>query len=108
MKDAYSTPLTTETVYDTDVPPSVSVPSAPLPDRVGSMPCRPTAAGSRVTTKLSALPFQPNDPNDDALRASSQVSICRAVTIGTPRACAAATVVSDSIELTTSVWALIV
>ncbi len=72
------------------------------------MACSPLAAGSLTTVKARLLPANAIEPNDEALRASSQVSICCAETTGTPRASAELTAVSDSTIVAASVWALIV
>ena len=63
---------------------------------------------SRWMMKLSVPPLRLIEENEDALRASSQVSNCRADTIGTPRDFADATTASETSEAAVSVWALTV
>ncbi len=92
----------------TALPPCARLVSTLAPERRGSMPCSPLAAGLRETLKLNALPLQLIALKAEALRASSQASIWRADTTGTPRAWAEATTASDSGMLSTSVWALTV
>jgi hypothetical protein len=54
----------------------------------------PTPA-PRATVKESVLPLQESEPNEEPLRPSSQSSIWVAVTTGTPRAWAAATMAAE-------------
>ncbi len=92
-------PLTAPFVVVTATPARVRLPSTlPAAERSGSMPCRPTASAPRDTVNVSTPPVHVDPPNDDALRASSQVSIWRAETTGTPWACADATTASAATE----------
>ncbi len=90
------------------VPARVRPVRTPAAVRVGTIALSPVAAGSAVTVKVSTLANHDCALNDDALRASSQVSICRAETTGTPCALAEATVAEASVEAATSVCALMV
>ena len=107
-KNAYSTPLTTLTVKATGFAPSVIVPRTLLPERVGNIACRPVAAGLALTVKLSVFRLPLMLPNDEEFRPSSQVSIWRLVTIGTPRATAELTTASAAADEAASVCALMV
>ena len=49
---------------------------------------------------------QPNEESDDVSRPLVQSSSCLAEMTGTPRAWAAATIASDSVDAATSVWML--
>ena len=82
------------TEYETVTPARVSPSSCVLPKPSGSMACRPFADASFVTVKLSVPPLNAIAPKLDALRPSSQVSICLAETSGTPRARADVTTAS--------------
>jgi hypothetical protein len=57
---------------------------------VGSIPVRPVSPVPTATLKDNVVPDQLIDPNDEALRPSSQANIWLAVTRGTPRAFAEA------------------
>ena len=82
--------------------------STPAAVRVGTMALSPTAVRSADTVNVSEVPFHDCEENDEALRPSSQVSICRDDTTGTPWALAELTVAVASTESTASVWALMV
>ncbi len=80
----------------------------PAAVRVGIIALSPVADGSAVTVNVSDEPVQDSALKEEALRASSQVSICRDETTGTPCVLAEATVAVASVESTASVCALIV
>ena len=65
-------------------PSRLTVVNAPTEEVVGTIPRRPFAPAAWVTLKLSLFPLQETPSNEDWLRPSSQVSICRAETTGTP------------------------
>ena len=73
-------------VNGTAPPGPVMLLSVPAADCRGTIACRPFAPLARAIVKLKAFAFQTIDPNDEPLRPSSQVNICRLDTIGTPRA----------------------
>src|SRR5262245_12447615 len=91
-------PLIVWRVKATGLPFSVIPLSDPPTTTVGSIACRPFAPVPTATLKVSTLPLHVIDWNDDPLRPSSQVSIWRALTTGTPRDCADATIASDPID----------
>src|SRR5262245_4652205 len=68
-----------------------------LPARAGSIACSPFAPVPRVTLNVSTREAASHEipVNDDPLRPSSHVSICRADTTGTPRASADVTIASE-------------
>ena len=69
----------------------------------GSIARSPVAPAPIAVRKLNVVPFQLSCSNVEPLRPSSQVSICCAVTTGTPRALAEATIAVAPGELTASV-----
>ena len=89
---SYRTPFTICLVVATGAPPRVRATSDPPGTSDGTIASRPRARGARSTVKDSWFPAYETPPNDDAFRPSSQSSICRAVTTGTLRACASATI----------------
>ena len=68
--------------------------SAPVGPLAGSIAWSPVAPAPWATLKLRRPPLKASPWKDDALRPSSHVSIWRAETTGTPRACAAAMIAS--------------
>ena len=66
----------------------------PLGPIVGTIDCRFRAPEAWVMLKLRVFPLHANDPKAELFRPSSQVNICNEETIGTPRACAEATMAS--------------
>ncbi len=77
------------------MPSRLTVVNAPTEEVVGTIPRRPFAPAAWVTLKLSLFPLQETPSKEDWLRPSSQVSICRAETTGTPCESAEATIASD-------------
>ena len=73
------------------------------PDDAGSIARRPLAPAPASIVKLRVVPSRKIDWNDEASRPSSQVSIWRPETTGTPWACADATMASDPLEAALSV-----
>ena len=82
--------------------------SAPALAWAGSIACKPVVLLPGATVKLSELLPQASDPNEELLRPSSQSSIWRLDTIGTPRESAELTVASATAEFAESVCALTV
>jgi hypothetical protein len=107
-KNAYSTPLIVCTLNVSAALLRVIAVSTRAPERYGSIAWMPLVFGPAVIANDSVVPFQAKVPNDDELRPSSQFSICRLETTGTPRAVADAITVVDSGMIATSVWALTV
>ncbi len=98
--------MTVSTRYGTGWPPEVIPVSVPAAASTGSMARSPLAPP--VMPNVSALPFQASPVKAEALRPSSQVSICRPETTGAPCALAAATTASEAAEAAKSVWMLAV
>ena len=72
-------------VNGTGSPLNVILVNVPVGPFVGSIPCRFLALAPATILKYRVLPLHDRDWKDDVLRPSSQVSICRDETIGTPR-----------------------
>ena len=68
------------------------------------MAWRPFAPAPTAMPKLSTPLVQERPVNDEPLRPSSQVSICFAVTTGTLRAFAEATMAAAWVSVEPSVW----
>ena len=91
-------PLIVRTVSDVSgrgTPPELKPTSLSTPARIGSMACSPLAPSARAIENASVWPFHDWIVNDEPLRPSSHVSICRAETTGTPRFRAAPTIWSE-------------
>src|SRR5262245_15556889 len=105
---AHCTPLRVLMAKATGVPLRARPVSVLVPHCAGTIACNPLAPTPTFTVKPSVVPSQVSDANDDAFRPSSHVSICRAETIGTPRACAEARMASEPDDSTESVCMLAV
>src|SRR4029453_12695856 len=92
----------------TGLPSRVRLAIGPAVVCAGIMARRPFAPAAAATVKPRELPFQVMEPNDDALRASSQLSICTLDTDGTPRARAEFTTASATEDGLKSVCAFTV
>src|SRR5215218_7264210 len=79
-------PLIVSVVQVTGLPPAVRLARVPAEVEAGIIPRRPFDPAAAVTVKARALPLQAIEPKEEPLRPSSQVSICFAVTAGTPLA----------------------
>src|SRR5689334_23068355 len=78
----------------TGAPFRVRLVNALPPAVAGSMACRLRAPLPTATVKFKVLLLQDNDPKEELLRPSTQVSICREDTMGTPSDWAVATIES--------------
>src|SRR6478672_7253620 len=96
------------TVVATGVPLRVRPLRGPPAEAAGIMPDRRLAPAPTATVKLSVEFDHVMVPNDEPLRPSSQSSICFEDTMGTPRACAEATMASDPACTALSVCMLVV
>ena len=101
-------PLTVCGVKATGPPSRVIEPSTPRAEWVGSIACRPLTPAATPTVKCKVSTLHAIEPKAAPLRPSSQSSIWRADTIGTPRACADATMASEPSEASLSVCMLAV
>jgi hypothetical protein len=101
-------PLMVCTLNATALPARETAVSTEPPDRKGSIAWMPLVLAPAEIEKPRVEPFQVNEPNEDELRPSSQFSIWRLDTTGTPRAFADAITVVDSGMIATSVCALTV
>ena len=95
-------------VVTTGAPPRSTETRLPAAEVTGSIARSPFAPLAGSIVKWSLWPLQSMPPKEDWLRPSSQVSICRAETIGTPRARAEATIASEPAEVASSVCMLAV
>ena len=84
-------PLTVRVEVATGAPLRVRPCMAPVDPLIGSMACRPCAPDAWAMLNVSCPPLKATPWKAEALRPSSQVSICWAEMTGTPCACAALT-----------------
>src|SRR4029453_14182532 len=85
-RKAQPAPLMVVVVKGPAPPGPVMLLRVPAADCSGTIACSPFAPLAVAIVKLRTFTFQAIVPNEELLRASSQVSICRLDTIGTPRA----------------------
>src|SRR3989442_10895512 len=97
-KPAYSTPLTVSLAKEIGVLLHIRAASLPTADLAGTKARNPLAPTPGLIVKRSVWPLQATIANVEPLRASSHSSIWRAEMTGTCRACADATIASESSE----------